>query len=90
VSERDDYTGGAPETHHHADPAEKAKELAEDAVHAVAHPVETAKELEHEAEVGESARTPLIVLSGVTIGVGVVLVIILAISLTLYFVFGGR
>jgi hypothetical protein len=90
VSERDDYTGGAPDTTHHADPAEKAKELAEGTAHAVAHPVETAKELEHEAEVGESARTPLIALTGVTIGVGVVLLIILAIALTLYFVYGGR
>ncbi len=90
MSEREDQTAGAPETHHHADPAEKAKELAEGAAHAVAHPVETAKDLEHEAEVGESARTPLIVLSGVTVGVGLVLVIILAIALTLYFVFGGR
>jgi hypothetical protein len=90
VSERDDYTGGAPDTTHHADPADKAKELAEGAAHAVAHPVETAKELEHEAEAGESARTPLIVLSAVTVGVGVVLLIILAIALTLYFVYGGR
>lgn len=90
MSEREDYTGGAPETHHHADPAEKAKELAEDAAHAVAHPVETAKVLEHEAEAGESARTPLIVLSGVTIGVGIVIVLLLALALTLYFVYGGK
>jgi ABC-type nickel/cobalt efflux system permease component RcnA len=90
VSERDEYSGGAPETEHHADPAEKAKELLEGAAHGVAHPVETAKELEHEAEVGESARTPLIVLSGVTIGVGIVVVLLLALSLTLYFVYGGR
>ncbi len=90
MSEQDDYTGGAPETHHHADPAEKAKELAEDAAHAVAHPVETAKELEHEAEIGESARTPLIVLSGITIVVAIVVVLLLALSLTLYFVYGGK
>jgi ABC-type nickel/cobalt efflux system permease component RcnA len=90
VSEQDDYTGGAPETGHHADPAEKAKELAEDAAHAVAHPVETAKELEHEAEIGESARTPLIVLSGITIVVAIVVVLLLALSLTLYFVYGGK
>src|ERR671932_2459756 len=83
VSERDDYTGGAPETPPGPAPAEKAKDLAEGAVHGVAHPVETAKELEHEAEVGESARTPLIVLSGVTIGVGIVVVLLLALSLTL-------
>ena len=90
MSEHDDYPGGAPETGAHADPAEKAKELADGAAHAIAHPVETAKELEHEAEVGESARTPLIVLSAVTIGVGIVVVLLLALSLTLYFVYGGR
>ena len=90
MSEREDYTGGAPETEPGPTPTEKAKELVEGAAHGVAHPVETAKELEHEAEEGESPRTPLIVLSGVTIGVAVVVAIILAISLTLYFVYGGR
>ena len=90
MSERDDYTGGARETPPGPTPAEKAKDLAEGAAHGVAHPVETAKELEHEADVGESARTPLIVLSAVTIAVAVVIVIILAIALTLYFVYGGR
>jgi hypothetical protein len=73
-----------------AHPVEKAKELAESAAHGLAHPVETAKELEHEAEVGESPRTPLIVITGVTILAGVVIVVILAISLTLYFVYGGK
>ena len=73
-----------------AHPVEKAKELAESAAHGLAHPVETAKELEHEAEVGESPRTPLIVITGVTILAGVVIVVILAISLTLYFGYGGK
>jgi hypothetical protein len=86
VSERDDRPEKAPETEHDVD----VRALAEEAAHAVAHPIETAKELEHEAEVGESARTPLIVLSGVTIFVGIVVVILLAIALTLYFVYGGK
>jgi hypothetical protein len=54
------------------------------------HPVETAKELAHEAEEGKSARTPLIAITGVTLFVGVIVLISLAISLTLYFVYGGR
>ena len=73
-----------------AHPAEKAKELAESAAHGLAHPVETAKELEHEAEIGESPRTPLIAITGVTMVVSVVIVVILGISLTLYFVYGGK
>ncbi len=65
---------------------EKAKGLVE----AVEHPIEVAKELEHEAEVGESARTPAIALAGVTLFVGVLFVILLAIAMTVYFVYGGR
>ncbi|HEY8775656.1 MAG TPA: hypothetical protein VIM33_04135 [Gaiellaceae bacterium] len=68
------------------DPADKAKEV----VHAVEHPVETARALEHEAEEGVSARTPLIVVTGITIFLGVIFVILLAIALTLYFVYGGK
>ena len=65
---------------------EKAKEI----VHSVEHPVETAKALEREAELGRSARTPLIALTGVTLIVSVLLAIMLAIVMTLYFVYGGR
>jgi len=68
------------------DPVEKAKEV----VHAVEHPVETAKALEHEAAEGKSPRTPLIVVSGITLILGVIFVILLAITLTLYFVYGGK
>jgi hypothetical protein len=57
----------------------------DDIVHAVEHPVETAKALEHEAEVGESPRTPLIALAGVTTVVAVLFVILLAIAFTAYF-----
>jgi hypothetical protein len=68
------------------DPVEKVKEVVE----AAEHPVETAKRLEHEAERGESARTPLIAITGVTLFVGAVVVIVLAIALVVYFVYGGR
>ena len=69
-----------------SDRGDKAK----DVVHAVEHPVETAKALEHEAEEGVSPRTPLIVVTGITIFLGVIFVILLAIALTLYFVYGGK
>jgi hypothetical protein len=65
---------------------EKAKEI----VHSVEHPVEAAKALEREAEVGKSARTPLIALTGVTLVVFALLAIMLAIVMTLYFVYGGN
>jgi hypothetical protein len=68
------------------EPVDKAK----DVVHAVEHPIETAKDLEHEAAEGKSARTPLIALTGVTLFLGVIFVILLAIALTLYFVYGGK
>jgi hypothetical protein len=69
-----------------SDSVDKAK----DVVHAVEHPVETAKALEHEAAEGKSARTPLIVVSGITLILGVIFVILLTITLTLYFVYGGK
>jgi len=65
------------------------QEKAKDIVHALEHPIETAKELEHEAEEGRSARTPLIALTGVTLVLAVILAIMLAITMTLYFVYGG-
>ncbi|MGB8004180.1 MAG: hypothetical protein WCF27_07945 [Gaiellaceae bacterium] len=69
-----------------AEPLEKAKDLA----HAVEHPVETAKALEHEAAEGRSARTPAIAVTGIALILGVIFVILLAIALTLYFVYGGK
>ena len=66
------------------------QEKAKDIVHSVEHPVETAKALEREAELGRSARTPLIALTGVTLIVSVMLAIMLAIVMTLYFVYGGK
>jgi hypothetical protein len=67
------------------EPVDKLKHVAEE----LEHPVETAKQLEREAEEGESARTPAIAISGVALVVGVVVVVLLAITLTLYFVYGG-
>ena len=69
-----------------SDPSDKAK----DVVHAVEHPVETVKALEREAEEGVSARTPLIAVTGIALFLGVIFVILLAIALTLYFVYGGK
>ena len=67
-------------------PLDKAK----DVVHGIEHPVETAKALEHEAEEGRSARTPWIALTGVTVFVGVIFVVVLTVALVLYFVYGGK
>jgi hypothetical protein len=69
-----------------ADPLEKAK----DVLHEIEHPVETAKALEREAEEGVSPRTPLIAITGIALVLGVIFVILLAVSLTLYFVYGGK
>ena len=69
-----------------SDSVDKAK----DVVHAVEHPVDTAKALEHEAAEGKSARTPVIAVTGIALILGVIFVILLAITLTLYFVYGGK
>ena len=68
------------------DPVEKAKDVAE----GVAHPVETTKDLAAEAEAGRSERTPWIAITGVSLVVGAVVALVLAVALVLYFVFGGR
>jgi hypothetical protein len=70
-----------------ADPVEKAKEAVPDAV---AHPVETAKDLGAEAQAGRSERTPWIILGGVAATIGVVVAIVAAAVLILYFVLGGK
>ena len=66
------------------------QEKAKDIVHSVEHPVETAKALEREAEEGSSARTPVIALTGVILVVSVIFVIMTAIVMTLYFLYGGK
>jgi hypothetical protein len=69
-----------------AEPVEKAKEVA----HAVEHPVETAKDLAAEAERGRSPRTPLLLIGGVTLFVGIAFAILVTIALILYFAYGGK
>jgi hypothetical protein len=52
----------------------------------VAHELsEEVKQLEHEAEEGASARTPLIVVSGITLVVGTIVVILLIVVFTAYY-----
>ena len=46
---------------------------------------EKVEELAHEAEEGASPRTPLIVLSGVTLVVGTVVVILLVVAFAAYY-----
>jgi hypothetical protein len=70
-----------------ADAIEKAKEAVPDAV---AHPVETVKSLEAEAEAGRSERTPWIILGGVAATIGVVVAVVAAAVLVLYFDLGGK
>jgi hypothetical protein len=69
-----------------AEPIEKVREAASSA----AHPVETAKDLAAEADRGRSPRTPLIALTGVTLVVGVLFVLLVTVALVLYFVYGGK
>jgi hypothetical protein len=63
------------------DPVEKTKDVAA----AVVHPAETAKDLAHEAEVGQSARTPAIALTGVTLVILAAAGVLTAVLLILYF-----
>ena len=58
---------------------ENARELAHEVVEEVKH-------LEHEAEVGETARTPVLVLSGVVIVVTAVVVTVLVLAFLAYYV----
>jgi hypothetical protein len=67
------------------DPVDRLKHVAQD----IEHPIETAKQLEREAEEGSSPRTPAIAITGVALFVGVVVAIVLAIAMTVYFVYGG-
>jgi hypothetical protein len=69
-----------------AEPIEKVKDAASSAV----HPLDTAKDLAREADRGRSPRTPLIALTGVTLVVGVLFVLLVTVALVLYFVYGGK
>jgi hypothetical protein len=50
----------------------------------MADPVEKTKELEHEAERGESERTPWLVWGGMHVVVGALVAVVLAIVFTVY------
>ena len=54
--------------------------------HPIQDVVEEVKHLEHEAEEGESARTPAILVGGVGIFVTIVVIVILALAFTAYYV----
>ena len=69
------------------DAVEKVKEAVPDAV---AHPVDTAKDLGAEVQAGRSERTPWLILGGVTATIGVLVAIIAAAVLLLYFILGGK
>lgn len=56
-----------------------------EAPHIVHDAVEEAKSLEHEAEEGASARTPLILVGGVAIFVWIVVVIVLVVAFLAYY-----
>jgi hypothetical protein len=47
-------------------------------------------DLAAEAERARTPRTPLLALTGVWLAVAAVVLIVLAVALTLYFVYGGR
>jgi hypothetical protein len=48
------------------------------------------KALEAEAERGRSERTPLLMLTGVTVVISVIFAIVVAVALILYFAYGGK
>jgi hypothetical protein len=58
---------------------ETPKELAHDVAEAV-------KTLEHEAAEGNTARTPVLLVSGITIFVAVIVTVLLAIAFTAYYI----
>jgi hypothetical protein len=47
--------------------------------------VEEVKELEHEAELGQSPRTPFIVLSGIAVFVAAIVAVLLVVAFTAYY-----
>jgi len=54
--------------------------------HPIHDVVEEVKHLEHEAEEGESARTPAILVGGVSVFLSAVVIVILALAFTAYYV----
>ena len=54
------------------------------------HPVEKTKELAAEAERGRSPRTPLLLVTGVSVVIAVIFAVLVAVALVLYFAYGGK
>ena len=54
------------------------------------HPVEKTKELAAEAERGRSPRTPLLLMTGVSVVIAVIFAVLVAVALVLYFAYGGK
>jgi hypothetical protein len=79
----------APERPSPQEPSLNPVDKAKDVAGGVTHPVETSRELAAEAQSGRSARTPLIALTGVTLFITIVVVLVLAVALILYFTLGG-
>jgi hypothetical protein len=61
------------------------EEAREELVRLVTHPVSELKRLEHVAEEGDSAATPLIVAVGLMLVIGLVLALALAVILLVYY-----
>ncbi|HET7743512.1 MAG TPA: hypothetical protein VFK76_02125 [Gaiellaceae bacterium] len=61
------------------------EEAREEIVRLVTHPVEEIKRLEHVAEEGDSAATPLIIAVGVTAVLAVVFLVVLTVIMLVYY-----
>jgi hypothetical protein len=61
------------------------EEAREEVARLVTHPLAEIKRLEHVADEGESAATPLVIAVGVTIFLAVVLAIVLTVILLVYY-----
>jgi hypothetical protein len=61
------------------------EEAREEIVRLVTHPVAEIKRLEHVAEEGDSAATPLIIAVGVTVVLAIVLIVVLTVILLVYY-----
>lgn len=62
-----------------------AEEIREETGRLLHHPIEEVKRLEHVAAEGESATTPLLLVLGVTVGIGLVAAVVLTATLLVYY-----
>ena len=61
-------------------------EIREETSKLVRHPIEEIKRLEHVAEEGESAATPLIVVLGVALALAAIFAVFCAIAVAVYYI----